>query len=108
MFLICFSAFVDFDAQVMDVSLSANETRDCVQIPIINDTVLDPNEVFRVTLTTSTAGATVRSSLDSATVTIIDDEPCKYLTWEIQSLKYASTSENCDCKYMQNCLVALH
>ena len=61
----------------MDVSLSASETQDCVQIPIVDDTVLDPNEVFRVTLTTSTAGATVRSGLDSATVTITDNDQRK-------------------------------
>ena len=95
LFLICFSAFVDFDARAIEVSLSAINTRDCVQIQIADDTILEPNEVFEVQLTTSTAGATLRSGFDFATVTIMDDDPRKCFTWSIQSVKYASTSENC-------------
>ena len=74
MFLICFSAISDFSTQTMGVTLSATQLRDCVQLSIVDDNVLDPDEVFRVTLTTSTAGATVRSDLSSATVTITDDD----------------------------------
>ena len=72
-----FSVISDFGSQAMAVSLSASQTQDCVQIPIVNDVILDPNEVFEVTLTTTTTGATVRSGLDSATVTITDDDQGK-------------------------------
>ena len=58
----------------MAVTLSASQMRDCVQIPIVNDDIFDPNEVFSVVLTTTTAGAVIRSDLSSADVTIGDDD----------------------------------
>ena len=74
MFLICFSAISDFDNTATSVTLSATQLRDCVTVSIVDDAVPDPNEAFSVTLTTSTAGATVRSDLSSAAVTITDND----------------------------------
>ena len=71
------SVISDFGNQPMSVTLSASEPRGCVQVSIVDDVVVDPNEVFAVTLTTTTAGATVRSGLDAATVTITDDDQRK-------------------------------
>ena len=61
------------------MSLTAAQPRSCVQISINDDAIFDPNEQFDVVLGTSTAGATVRSGLERAQVTIIDNDNGKAL-----------------------------
>ena len=64
------SAAVDFLPQQMTVSLSADQLRACVQVAIVEDTIVDPNEVFDVSLTTSTSGVAVRLGRELARVNI--------------------------------------
>ena len=52
------------------MTLSEIQLRDCVQVPIVGDALLDPNEIFNIVLTTSTPGVTVRTGRDSAQVII--------------------------------------
>ena len=56
----------------MTVSLSANQLRACVQVVIITDTLVDPDEVFDVSLTTSTSGVAVRLGREVAQVNIVE------------------------------------
>ena len=63
----------------MGVTLSLSQPRDCIQVAIVNDNILDPNEVFEVVLTTTTVNAMVLAGGDTATVTITDDEIGKSL-----------------------------
>ena len=63
----------------MTVTLSLSEPRDCIQVDIENDNILDPNEVFEVVLTTNTVNAAVLGGADTATVTINDNEIGKYM-----------------------------
>ena len=60
----------DFNADPLTVNLNATQLRDCVQIPIVEDALLDPNEMFSVVLTTNTPGVVVRPGRDSAQVII--------------------------------------
>ena len=60
----------DFNAEPLTVNLDSTQLRDCVQIPIVEDALLDPNEMFSVVLTTNTPGVVVRSGRDSAQVII--------------------------------------
>ena len=71
------SAIDDFSTQPMTVILSPTQLRDCVRVPIVDDSILDPNEVFNVELTTGTPGVVVRPGLDLAQVTINDNDERK-------------------------------
>ena len=73
-----FLAGTDFSIAPQTVTLSATQLRDCVIVGIVDDNVLDPGEVFSVTLTTNSVGATVRDALSSAQVTINDNDEGKY------------------------------
>ena len=66
------SAVADFLPQQMTVSLSADQLRACVQVVIITDTLVDPDEVFDVSLTTSTSGVAVRLGREVAQVNIVE------------------------------------
>ena len=56
------------------VTLSASQTRVCVQFDVTDDVEVDPNEVFNVALTTSSPYATTRVGRDEAVVTIDDND----------------------------------
>ena len=66
------SAVADFLPQQMTVSLSADQLRACVQVAIIADAIVEPNEVFDVGLTTSTSGVAVRLGREVAQVNILE------------------------------------
>lgn len=63
----------------MMVTLSAAEPTFCIQIPIVDDAIRDPDELFEVVLTTSFASVVVRPSLSSAPVLITDNDEGKLL-----------------------------
>ena len=73
----------DFDPDPLTVILSEVQPRDCVQVPIVGDALLDPNEMFNVVLTTSTPGVTVRSGRDSAQVII---DPRKMINFSFRTI----------------------
>ena len=56
------------------MTLSASQTRVCVQFDVTDDVEVDPNEVFNVALTTSSPYATTRVGRDEAVVTIDDND----------------------------------
>ena len=66
---------MDFNAQSLTVTLSANNPRDCVHVAVIDDQDLEPSEIFTIVLTTNHINATISVVRESATVTIIDNEP---------------------------------
>ena len=55
----------------MEVFLSLTQTRNCINIPITDDLLVENSETFDVSLRTSSSIATVQV-LSSATVTIQD------------------------------------
>ena len=65
------SATTDFDPQQMTVSLSADQLRACVQVSIVDDMLVDPDEVFDVSLTIST-GVAIRQGRGVAQVNIVE------------------------------------
>ena len=62
---------VDYTDTAMGITLSLTQTRDCINIPITNDVMLDDLETFGVSLTTTSPFATVQV-ISSAVVTIQD------------------------------------
>lgn len=68
---------VDFNPQPMAVQLSAASPVACVRIPIVNDIIRDPDEVFEVELTTPFARAVVSPQLRVADVVITDNDDGK-------------------------------
>ena len=66
-------ADVDFSVASGTLNFADGETFKTLTIPIINDSVIDPNEVFTVVLTNATGGASLGEEA-TATVTIDDDE----------------------------------
>ena len=68
----------DYTTRSQPIQLSATATRACFSVPILTDAILDDNEQFGVTLTTSSTTATVQI-ISSAVVTIIDVPTSKFL-----------------------------
>ena len=68
----------DYTTRSVPIQLSATATRACFRVPILTDAILDDNEQFGVTLTTSSTTATVQI-ISSAVVTIIDVPTSKFL-----------------------------
>jgi hypothetical protein len=56
------------------LTFAAGETSKKISIPILNDTIVEANETFKVTLSTPTGGATVPTTAASAIVTIVSDD----------------------------------
>ena len=65
------TAGLDYTTTSVPITLSGAAPRSCFNVPITSDLILDANEQFGVTLTTSSNNATVRI-ISSAVVTIID------------------------------------
>ena len=60
--------------QTTDVlSFENGETSKTISIPIVNDSLREPNETFTITLVNATGGATIISP-NTTTVTIVDDD----------------------------------
>ena len=62
---------VDFTATAGTLVIPSGATTAAIDVPIIGDTLIEPNETFTVTLSGNTAGALARAS---ATGTIINDD----------------------------------
>jgi hypothetical protein len=84
------TAIADFSTQSMAVTLSPTQLRDCVRVPIVDDAFFDPDEVFRVILTTNTVGVIVSPGL--AQVTITDNDQRKLIGSHYISLTMISVS----------------
>ncbi len=63
----------DYTAKSGILTFAAGETSKTVSIPIINDSVIEPTEVFGVVLTSATGGAVI-GARTWAVVTIVDDD----------------------------------
>ena len=68
----------DYANQTVSVTLSASRLTECVQINLVDDADLDPDEEFTLVLSTTT-GATVNNNFRSALVTITDNEQGKLM-----------------------------
>ena len=64
----------DFSTEGLGVTLSAAQQRDCVQVDIVDDAIVDPDEIFIVNLVTNTPGTVVRAGRGTAQVTIVDND----------------------------------
>ena len=65
----------DYTATAGTATIPAGALATTVSIPIIGDSIQEPDETFTVTLSNPTGGAVVSATAGSATVTIIDDGP---------------------------------
>ena len=69
---------VDYDATVSQLTFSASQSRACAEIPITDDIISEPMEVFAVSLSflddlmSGPEGITIMP--DSANISIIDDD----------------------------------
>ncbi|MFN9173915.1 MAG: Calx-beta domain-containing protein, partial [Synechocystis sp.] len=63
----------DYTNTPINVIFANGETSKTVTIPIVNDTLAEPNETINLSLTNPTGGATLGSQ-NSATLTIIDND----------------------------------
>ncbi|MCI0462855.1 MAG: DNRLRE domain-containing protein, partial [Gemmataceae bacterium] len=80
----------DYTATSGSLSFAAGETSKTFTIPILDDSVDELNETFRITLTTPTGGATLGNQT-SAVVTITDNEPSFMLQQGLNG--YAGTQD---------------
>ncbi len=64
---------LDYTARVGVLTFNAGEISKTVSIPILNDTVVDPDETFTFTLSAPTGGATLGTPA-TATITIKDED----------------------------------
>jgi CSLREA domain-containing protein len=69
----------DYTAASGDLTFLANETSKQIQVPIVDDTAVENNETFTVTLT-APSGATLGSP-SSASVTIVDNDTLPQVRW---------------------------
>jgi len=70
-------ADVDFITTSAVLTFNASTPLQCDQVIIINDSILENNETFFVQLESTDDAVTVNVSLNSAPVTIIDDD-CEF------------------------------
>jgi len=63
----------DYNTAPITVNFANGETSKIIEIPIVNDTVYEPNETVNLTLTNPTNGAALGSQ-KTAIVTILDDD----------------------------------
>jgi hypothetical protein len=80
---------IDFEVTTFPVTLSVDQTRDCIQFGVADDVVVDPGEVFDAILTTSSPYATTRVSREEGVVTIDDND-------ELVSAVFQPVSYNVD------------
>ena len=73
----CYSAVRERDYETINevLTFGPNETRQCVNMSIINDLTMEPDEIFSLSLTTASSNTPLSISLNStaANVVIIDD-----------------------------------
>ena len=68
-----FPATADYNPSPFTITLSASQTRACIQVPIVNDVLAEDNEVFQVSLSTNQFATSV-VGIATATVTISDND----------------------------------
>ncbi|MFN8495673.1 MAG: Calx-beta domain-containing protein [Caldilineaceae bacterium] len=78
----------DYAASSGTLTFLPGETNKTFSVLIINDNLPEANEVFNVTLSNVTGGATLAHPGDQAVVTIIDDDPAPSL--QFSSATYAT------------------
>lgn len=83
--LISHSANVDYDSIMETLMFDSSTSRQCEDIPITDDDILENDEQFTVTLTTSDDG--VELDPERGTV-VIEDSTGTYIHIHIQSKKY--------------------
>jgi len=64
----------DFSSAPITVSFSSGQTIKTLIIPIVNDTIFEPNQSFNLKLSNPTGGASIGTQSNSV-VTIIDNDP---------------------------------
>ena len=67
-------ASADYTSKSVDLMFGPRNNKRCVVIPVLNDTVPEAPEHFRVALSMTTPQAGVILTPDSATVVINDDD----------------------------------
>lgn len=82
-------ANLDFNATPLSVTFAPGETTKTLTIPLINDTLTESTERFKLALLNPTGGATLDSSLATATFSIVDDETSLVPRLFIDSAKIA-------------------
>jgi hypothetical protein len=75
----------DYVATPITVNFANGETSKTVNIPIINDTVLENTETINLTLANATGGATIDNAQKNAIVNILDDDFKPTLTVNINT-----------------------
>ena len=68
------SVNADFSGEVLNLIVTPDALTPCVRISIFDDIILDDNETFRISLTSSNPGVILQPSASSAEVTILDDD----------------------------------
>ncbi|MDB9426220.1 CARDB domain-containing protein, partial [Microcystis aeruginosa CS-564/01] len=63
----------DYNNNPITINFANGETTKSIIIPIIDDSIVDPNQTINLTLTTPTGGATIGTQ-NTATVTIVDND----------------------------------
>ncbi|MEB3831794.1 Calx-beta domain-containing protein [Phormidium sp. CCY1219] len=63
----------DYNNAAIGINFAAGETQQTLEIPIVNDTSVEPNETLTLNLGNPTGGATLGAP-DTATLTILDDD----------------------------------
>ncbi|WYM00653.1 MAG: Calx-beta domain-containing protein [Gloeotrichia echinulata CP02] len=82
----------DYLSNPITVNFTNGETSKIVNIPIVDDTIFDPNQTFNITLSNPTNGATIGSQ-NNATVTIIDnDSPSLSVVFNVENVNETETA----------------
>ena len=92
MFLRCITAVsvgseVDFTSSSMSFTFDAgsgNGAEECLLVPITDDDLKEGMQTFTVSMTLDTPGLGVVSGIDSATITINDDESMYRLLYPVK------------------------
>ena len=64
----------DYRATTTMATIQANQTSTTIQVPVIEDTLDELDETFRVALSTSSVGTLISSTAATATVVILDND----------------------------------
>ncbi|MEA5536013.1 Calx-beta domain-containing protein [Crocosphaera sp. XPORK-15E] len=82
----------DYNNTPITVSFASGEISKIITIPIVNDLQFEPDETINLTLTNATGGATLGTQ-NTATLTIINDDPLRPGTIAFNTSSY-SVNEN--------------
>ena len=73
------TAPADYTATAGTATIAAGATSVTIEVPILDDDIDEPDDMFTVTLSNASGGATISPTAGSATVTIVDDDPSPQL-----------------------------